>query len=177
LAYHLQTDGQTERVNREVEKFLRMFMNLQQDDWVDWLPLTEFTYNNAVHEVTGETPFFLNQGRHPRTLPSDPLTSTDSSAGTFLENLRQATKSVEESLRKAKEAMKMRWDGHHSMPIDYQERDQVLVSAEKLPSTQPLKKLDMKWRGPFRMLRKVREAAYELDLPASWKVERTFHEG
>jgi transposase InsO family protein len=61
-AYHLQTDGQTERINQEVEKFLRMFTNFQQDDWVDWLSLAEFTYNNAVHEATGQTPFFLNKG-------------------------------------------------------------------------------------------------------------------
>jgi transposase InsO family protein len=61
-AYHPQTDGQTERMNQEVEKYLWMFTNFQQDDWVDWLPLAEFTYNNAVHEVMGQTPFFLNRG-------------------------------------------------------------------------------------------------------------------
>jgi transposase InsO family protein len=56
-AYHPQTDGQTERVNREVEKYLRMFTNHQQDDWVDWLPIAEFAFNNTVHEATGQTPF------------------------------------------------------------------------------------------------------------------------
>jgi hypothetical protein len=63
--YHPQTDGQTERVNREVEKYLRMFTNHRQDDWVDWLPVAEFAFNNVVHEATGQTPFFLNKGRHP----------------------------------------------------------------------------------------------------------------
>jgi hypothetical protein len=61
-AYHLQTDSQMERVNWEVEKYLHMFINHQQDDWVDWLPLAEFTYNNTVHEATGYTPFFPNKG-------------------------------------------------------------------------------------------------------------------
>jgi hypothetical protein len=65
MAYHPQMDGQTKRVNREVEKYLRMFTNHQQDDWADWLPLAEFAFNNAVHEATGQTPFFLNKGRHP----------------------------------------------------------------------------------------------------------------
>jgi hypothetical protein len=32
-AYHLQTDGQTERVNQEVEKYLWAFVNYQQDNW------------------------------------------------------------------------------------------------------------------------------------------------
>jgi transposase InsO family protein len=96
-AYHLQTDGQTKRTNWEVEKYLRMFTNHQQDDWVDWLPLVEFTYNNAVHEATGQTPFFLNKGRHPRTLESDPLSEAETSAEEFLQNIKNATKSAEES--------------------------------------------------------------------------------
>jgi hypothetical protein len=63
--YHPQTDGQTKRVNWEVKKYLRTFVNYRQDDWVDWLPLVEFAFNNAVHEATGQTPFFLNKGCHP----------------------------------------------------------------------------------------------------------------
>jgi len=34
-AYHLQTDGQTERINQEIGMFLRHYMNYQQDDWTD----------------------------------------------------------------------------------------------------------------------------------------------
>ncbi|SJL16294.1 uncharacterized protein ARMOST_19814 [Armillaria ostoyae] len=41
-AFHPQTDGQTEHVNQEVEKYLRIFINHQQTDWTDWLPLAEF---------------------------------------------------------------------------------------------------------------------------------------
>ncbi len=45
-AFHPQTDGQTERVNQEIEKYLRIFINYRQTDWSDWLPLAEFTHNN-----------------------------------------------------------------------------------------------------------------------------------
>ena len=41
-AYHPQGDGQTERVNQELEQYLCLFVNQQQDDWTDLLPLTEF---------------------------------------------------------------------------------------------------------------------------------------
>src|SRR5260221_13082008 len=59
-SYHPQTDGQTERVNQEIEAYLQVFVSHQQDDWADWLPLAEFAYNNKVHTATHWTPFELD---------------------------------------------------------------------------------------------------------------------
>jgi len=70
-AFHPQTDGQTERVNRVLEEYLRHYISDVQTDWDQWLPLAEFAYNNSWHEAIGTTPFFMNYGRHPR-LPSGP---------------------------------------------------------------------------------------------------------
>jgi len=50
--WHLQTDGQTERVNQELDQFLRLFVNERQDDWYDLLPIMEFQHNNHVHSTT-----------------------------------------------------------------------------------------------------------------------------
>ena len=66
-AYHPQTDGQTERINQEIEQYLRLFINYRQSDWADWLALAEFTYNNRKHAATGFSPFYVNHGRHPDT--------------------------------------------------------------------------------------------------------------
>jgi len=43
-SYHPQTDGQTERINQEVEQYLRVFVNYRQDDWADWYP----SQNSAI---------------------------------------------------------------------------------------------------------------------------------
>ena len=66
MAYHPQTDGQTERVNQEVEQFLHLFINQRQDDWYDWLLIAEFAYNDQVHASTQTSPFMLNTGQNPR---------------------------------------------------------------------------------------------------------------
>jgi hypothetical protein len=61
-----QTDGQTERMNAGMEQYLRVFVNHQQDDWVQWLPLAECAANNGVSESTKCTRFFAVQGVDPR---------------------------------------------------------------------------------------------------------------
>jgi len=46
--YYLQTDGQTERINQDLEQYLRMFIDHQQEQWPDWLVTAKFAYNNKV---------------------------------------------------------------------------------------------------------------------------------
>jgi hypothetical protein len=36
-AFHPQTDGQTERINQNMEQYLRCYVNYEQDNWVEWL--------------------------------------------------------------------------------------------------------------------------------------------
>ena len=52
-AYHPQTDGQTERTNQVLEGYLRNFVNYDQNDWYQLLPLAEHTYNNSVTNANG----------------------------------------------------------------------------------------------------------------------------
>jgi hypothetical protein len=65
-AFHPQTDGQTEQMNAGMEQYLRVLVNHQQDEWVQWLPLAEFAANNGMSESTKCTPFFSVQGVDPQ---------------------------------------------------------------------------------------------------------------
>jgi len=65
-AYHLETDGQTERTNQELEQYLRMYVNHRQSNWSEWLVTAEFAFNNKVHIMTKISPFQVNYGREPR---------------------------------------------------------------------------------------------------------------
>jgi len=50
-AYHPQTDGQTERINQELEQYLRVFIDHRQEKWLDWLGTVEFVYNNKLSQM------------------------------------------------------------------------------------------------------------------------------
>jgi len=52
MAFDPQIDGQTERVNQELEQYLRMFIDHRQEQWPKWLGTAEFAYNNKVHLST-----------------------------------------------------------------------------------------------------------------------------
>ena len=64
--FHPQTDGQTERVNQELEQYLRMFIDHRQEQWPDWLGTAEFAYNNKVHSSTKISPFKANYRQDSR---------------------------------------------------------------------------------------------------------------
>jgi hypothetical protein len=46
-AFHPQTDGQTEIMNRYVEDTIRHYVNPAQDDWDEWLTPVQFAINNT----------------------------------------------------------------------------------------------------------------------------------
>jgi len=64
--YHLQTDGQTERMNQELEQYLRMFMDYHQTNWLEWLAIAEFSYNNKIQKSIKILPFYANYRFNPR---------------------------------------------------------------------------------------------------------------
>ena len=66
MAYHPQTDGQMERVNQEIEQYLRLFVSHRQNNWPEWIASAEFAYNNKIHSATRISPFYVNYGHNPR---------------------------------------------------------------------------------------------------------------
>jgi hypothetical protein len=57
LAYHPQSDGQTKQLNPTLEHFLQAYTSINQNNWVKWLPMAQFAYNNAMHSSTGKCSF------------------------------------------------------------------------------------------------------------------------
>lgn len=66
-AYHPETDGQSESSVKAFKQYLRKFVNYAQDNWVDFLPDAEFMVNTHISALTGVSPFFADNGFHPRT--------------------------------------------------------------------------------------------------------------
>ena len=105
-AFHPQTDGQTERVNQEVEIYLRAYVDHLQDDWAEWLATTEFALNNQMHSATGHTPFFLDYGRNPWNGGIRTPTEVNPAADEWMARLTEAQRATHKAMEKAADAMK-----------------------------------------------------------------------
>jgi hypothetical protein len=167
-AYHPQGDGQTERVNQELEQYLRVFVNQRQDDWVDLLPLAEFQYNNHVHSSTQHPPFLLETGHLPRMgFEPGQRPSRVESVNEFTDRMRNTLEEAKAALVKSKDDMARYYNQRRSAAPKYKPGDRVYLDASDIQTTRPSRKLSHKRLGPFPIERQVGNNAYRLRLPAS----------
>ena len=176
-AYHPQTDGQVEQSHQETETFLRHYINHLQEDWADWLSIAEFQYNDKVHTATGHSPFFINYGRHPwkgePTIPKEGKTSISD----FIKKFQTIRTDATTAIGKSQEKMIQYYNLRKKPPINYKTGDKVWLEATNIQDARPSKKLSAKRYGPFKILKGVGQAAYELELPETWKlIHPVFHE-
>lgn len=174
-AFHPQTDGQTERVNRVLEEYLRHFVNPGHNDWDGYLALAEFAYNNSMSEATGYTPFFLNYGRHPR-LPSEfkPMEEMPA-ADEFAAKIAEAVQLAKDRMTQAQQRAKKLADPARREK-QFAAGDMVLLSSKNIALKTPgSNKLLPKYIGPFKVLQALGPVTYRLELPSSMKCHNVFH--
>jgi hypothetical protein len=130
-AFHLQSNGQTERTNQEVVKYLCMFCNEDQHGWAQLLPIAEFAYNSHMHLVTKSSPFKLLYGYQPAW--TSPLGASAQMPAVLdqLAALHKACKEAKAALRMSKEAMQRDSKADCSRPV-FQPGNRVWLDTEDL---------------------------------------------
>ena len=114
-AYHPNSDGQTEVLNKFLELYLRCFVADEPRRWVHFLPWTEFWHNMTYQTSAGMTPFGAVYGRLPPTLSWYlPSSTTDPEVHNALLARDQILSELKLNLSRAQNQMKMQADRHHS---------------------------------------------------------------
>jgi hypothetical protein len=176
-AYHPQTNGQTERMNRVIEEMLRSYISPSQRDWHEWLPLVEFAINNSWQESIGTTPFFLNYGEHPLTPADLDLPARVPKAAQFAGDIERHVKLARRRWAEAQQRMKERVDDRRRS-VTYNKGDQVLLSTVNLRwgGADGVRKLMPRWVGPFTVAEVLSSVSVKLHLPKEWaRFHRVFH--
>ena len=175
IAFHPQTDGQIERQNSVMEQFLRAFVNFEQNDWVELLPMAEFAYNNSKHASTGFSPFEVMLGYSPRMFFEETWDkkAKSKSAKEHAEHLAELLRVLKGNLLAAQTQQAMYKD-EHTKPMSYKVGDYVNLNGKNI-KTKRNKKLEWKFFGPFKILECIGDQAYRLDLPKRWRIHNVFH--
>jgi transposase InsO family protein len=174
-AYHPETDGQTERTNRTMKTYLKIYSNTNQDNWVALLPMAQMAYNDKKSEATGKTPYFANHGRNPnlfqRTLPSPRAEAAIKSA----EEMKEVYETIHNNMLKAQRNSISYVNKKRKTAPQLKEGDKVYLHTKNLRSKRPSKGLDHVKVGPFLVSKKNGPVTYTLELPPDAKIYPRFH--
>lgn len=175
-SYHLQSDGQTELLNQTLD-FLWCFINACPSKWI-WLPLAEFWYNSCPHSTTGLSPFVAIYGYAPKHFG---ISDTDSvvvpELSVWLQERQVMNDLIRQHLHRSKLRMKKQADQNRS-ERQFAVDDMVFVKLQPYvqSSLTPRSnlKVSFKYFGPYRVLSRIGQVAYLLDLPSSYATHPVF---
>ncbi|KAK1682139.1 hypothetical protein QYE76_042987 [Lolium multiflorum] len=166
---HPQTDGQTEVVNRTLSQLLRSMIKKNLKEWEECLPHVEFAYNRAVHSTTELCPFEVVYGFKPITpldllpLPIHERVNMEASKrADFVKKIHVKTKELIEKKGKSNAARKNK----KRKEMLFKPGDMVWVHFRKdrFPKLRK-SKLKPRGAGPYKVLAKINDNAYSIDLP------------
>ncbi|KAH0652710.1 hypothetical protein KY289_030388 [Solanum tuberosum] len=176
---HPQTDGQTEVVNRTLGNMLRAVLKGKLTSWEDYLPIVEFAYNRTFHSSTGKTPFEVVYGFNPLTpldllpLPTNDFANLDGKTkADMMKKIHEQTRLAIE--KKNKEVALRRNKGRKYVVFKPGDLVWVHMRKERFPSKRKTK-LDPRGSGPYKVLERIGDNAYKLDLPGEFQVSATFN--
>lgn len=178
-SYHPQSDGQTERINRCLETYLRCMSSHKPKQWEKWLALAEHWYNTNYHCSLKMSPFQALYGYPPPQLAvNNAARAEDENAENWIQERMHMMTALKDNLRIAQQRMKHYADKNMSersfavgdwVYLKLQPYRQVTMAVRKNV------KLSSKFYGPYEVLERIRQVAYKLKLPAGALIHPVFH--
>ncbi|KAM7298103.1 Transposon Ty3-I Gag-Pol polyprotein [Ixodes scapularis] len=163
-AYHPQTNGLTERLNKTIADMISMYVDVEHKTWDEVLPYVTFAYNTAVQKTTGFTPFQLVHGRKVTTMldamlphePSDNQSDDAQVVAQRAEEVRQLARlMIQDQQRVDAGRYNLRRRDVHFQPGD---RVWVWTPIRRRGLSEKLLK---RYFGPYKVLRRLGELNYE----------------
>ncbi|XP_057708757.1 uncharacterized protein tanc1b isoform X4 [Corythoichthys intestinalis] len=173
--YHPQSNGQTERVNQELEAALRCVCHLHPASWSSHLPWVEYAHNTLVCSATGRSPFMTAYGFQPPLFPSQEAEVVVPSVQVHLRRAHRVWRDTRAALVRTAARNRLIADRHRRPAPAYRPGQMVWLSARDLRLAGTSKKLGPRFVGPFAVDSVVNPVAVRLKLPSSMKIHPVFH--
>lgn len=163
-AYHPQTNGLTERVNKTLADMLCMYVDVEHKNWEEILPYVTFTYNTAQQETTRMSPFRLLYGREVTTMLDAMLPHErdidDTDADYITQRAEEARQLARIRIRRQQEYDSSRYNRRHRLVV-YEPGERVWVWTP-IRRRGLSEKLLKRYFGPYKVLRRLTDVNYEV---------------
>ncbi|KAE8696147.1 putative CCCH-type zinc finger family protein [Hibiscus syriacus] len=178
-AYHPQTDGQTEVVNRSLGNLLRCLAGTKPKQWDLALPQAEFAYNRSKNRTTGLSPFEIVYGQNPSGVldlaPIPRIGRFSPKADEMAKYLRGIHEQVKQTIHESNTKYKTRVDNHRRQVLfDVGDFVWAVLTRDRFPVGEYNKLKDRKI-GPCEVVQKINDNAYRLRLPSHLKTSDVFN--
>ncbi|GKB88307.1 putative reverse transcriptase domain-containing protein [Tanacetum coccineum] len=173
------TDRQSERIIQTLEDMLLACAIDFRKGWVNHLPLVEFSYNNSYHASIKAAPFEALYGRkcHSRVCWAE-VGQVQLTGPELVQETTEKIIQIKQRMQVARDRQKSYAD-LKCKPMEFQVGDKVMLKV--LPWKGVVRfgkwgKLNPGYVGPFKVLERVVDVSYKLELPEKLsRVHNTFH--
>ncbi|KAI3374620.1 hypothetical protein L3Q82_021194 [Scortum barcoo] len=131
--YHPESNGQTERLNQELETCLKCLVAQNQTTWSQHLTWVEYAHNSLPTAATGLSPFQVVYGYQPPLFPTNETEVTVPSAHAMVKKCRKIWAAARRMLLRNQSRMKAATDRHRRPAPAYRLGQKVWLSTRDLP--------------------------------------------
>ena len=178
-AFHPQMDGQSERTIQTLEDMLRACVMEFRGSWDTHLPLMEFAYNNSYQASIGMAPYEALYGRKCQTLVCwDEVGERKLVGPEIVQGTCDKIKVIRDRLKIAQDRQKS-YANNRRRDLEFEVGDMVFLRISPWKGVLRFGKrgkLSPRYIGPYRIVERIGEVAYRLELPSDLdRIHDVFH--
>ncbi len=181
-AFHSQTNEQSEIFNQEMKRYLRVYVNHQQNDWIDWLSMIEYVSNVFISITTQVFSFLINYDFESR-MSFDHISLKKNTNKERVQRIKKREivfimkkiwQFVKAHIKKNQQNQITHANRHRMIVSEYQIKNQLWLSIKNIQIDRFSKKLNHKMLKSFKIVKK-RKNSYKLDLSNEMNIHSVFH--
>ena len=179
MAFHPQTDGQSERTIQTLEDMIKAGVMEFRGSWDTHLPLMEFAYNNSYQASIDMAPYEALYGRKCRTpVCWDEVGERKLVGPKIVQVTCDKIKVIRDRLKIAQDRQKS-YANNRRRDLEFEVGDMVFLRISPWKGVLRFGKrgkLSPRYIGPYRIVERIGEVAYRLELPSDLdRIHDVFH--